>query len=142
MKVDGVVIPRNFKLLEELEKSEKGLGEMSISFGLVDADDLFLTNWNGTILGPPGTYHESRLYEVRVHCSENYPDEPPEVSFMSRINMRCVDQQTGQVIKRKLNTLNNWQRCYGIENVLVALRQEMASSTNRKLPQPPENARF
>lgn len=47
-------MPRNFKLLEELEKSEKGHGDMSISFGLVDSGDTFLTDWNGGILGPPG----------------------------------------------------------------------------------------
>lgn len=47
-----VIVPRNFKLLEELEKSEKGLGDMAISFGLVDNGDTFLTDWNGGILGP------------------------------------------------------------------------------------------
>ena len=49
-----VVVPRNFKLLEELEKSEKGHGEMSISFGLADPGDTFLSDWNGGILGPVG----------------------------------------------------------------------------------------
>lgn len=27
---------------------------MSVSLGLVDPDDIFLTEWNGSILGPPG----------------------------------------------------------------------------------------
>jgi hypothetical protein len=51
---ETVIVPRNFKLLEELEKSEKGHGDMSISFGLVDSGDTFLTDWNGGILGPGG----------------------------------------------------------------------------------------
>jgi hypothetical protein len=49
-----VIVPRNFKLLEELEKSEKGHGDMSISFGLQDPGDTFLSDWNGGILGPVG----------------------------------------------------------------------------------------
>lgn len=49
-----VIAPRNFKLLEELEKSEKGHGDMSISFGLQDPGDTFLSDWNGGILGPVG----------------------------------------------------------------------------------------
>lgn len=51
---ETVIIPRNFKLLEELEKSEKGHGDMTLSFGLVDSGDTFLSDWNGGILGPVG----------------------------------------------------------------------------------------
>ena len=51
---ETVIVPRNFKLLEELEGSEKGHGDMSISYGLVDPGDTFLKEWNGGILGPHG----------------------------------------------------------------------------------------
>jgi hypothetical protein len=63
-----VVVPRNFKLLEELERSEKGHGEMSISFGLADPGDTFLSDWNGGILGPVGVsfcYRVKRMHERR-----------------------------------------------------------------------------
>ena len=37
-----------------MEHSEKGTGDMSVSMGLVDPDDIFLSEWNGSILGPHG----------------------------------------------------------------------------------------
>ena len=56
---DTVIVPRNFKLLDELEKSEKGTGSMAVSFGLSDPEDLLLSRWNGTILGPAGVRDRS-----------------------------------------------------------------------------------
>jgi len=65
---ETVIIPRNFKLLEELEGSEKGHGDMAISYGLVDPGDTFLREWNGGILGPPGVSPLFLYWHLEITC--------------------------------------------------------------------------
>lgn len=45
--------------MDELEKGEKGIGDGTCSYGLTDGDDMLMSNWNGTILGPG---HVSQIY--------------------------------------------------------------------------------
>ncbi|WVZ87750.1 hypothetical protein U9M48_034340 [Paspalum notatum var. saurae] len=138
----SVVVPRNFRLLEELERGEKGIGDGTVSYGMDDGDDIFMRSWTGTIIGPLNSVHEGRIYQLKLLCDKDYPDKPPTVRFHSRINLACVHPDTGLVQPNKLHLLSNWHRDYTMEHVLTHLKKEMAAPHNRKLLQPPEGTFF
>lgn len=128
-------------MLEELEKGEKGLGAQSISYGLTNQDDITMTYWNGTILGPPHSTHENRIYSLNIVCGLDYPDKPPKVTFVSKINLPCVDAK-GNVVASDFDILQHWKRLYTMETILLELRKSMASASNKKLAQPAEGTTY
>ncbi|TKA42758.1 Ubiquitin-conjugating enzyme spm2 [Friedmanniomyces endolithicus] len=138
----GAKVPRNFRLLEELEKGEKGLGAEACSYGLDEGDDLLMTNWNGTILGPPHSVHENRIYSLKIHCGADYPDRPPEVTFISKVNLPCVDARNGRVDLTRMPNIATWKRDFTMETILIEIRRFMAAASNKKIPQPPEGTNF
>ncbi|XP_047329757.1 ubiquitin-conjugating enzyme E2 variant 1C-like [Impatiens glandulifera] len=138
----SVVVPRNFRLLEELERGEKGIGDGSVSYGMDDADDIYMRSWTGTILGPHNSVHEGRIYQLKLFCDKDYPNKAPTVRFYSRVNMTCVNPDNGLVEPKKFGVLGNWQHECSMEDILTQLRKEMANSHNRRLVQPPEGTYY
>lgn len=59
-------VPRNFRLLDELEKGEKAEAA-AYSYGLADRDDRFMYNWDATITVPPAGVRRAKvLHFLRI----------------------------------------------------------------------------
>merc|ERR1711963_380239 len=43
------------------------------------------------------TSFENRMYQLRIRCGEYYPQKSPDVRFLTKINMTCVDKDSGIV---------------------------------------------
>ena len=129
-------MPRTFRLFEELQRGEKGLGDQSCSYGLTNGDDRDFINWNGTIVGPANTNFDSRIYFLEIVCGMDYPAAAPTVRFTTKVNIPSVNAANGVVDKAKFALFKSWKDEYNLETILVALRKEM--SQNKSLPQPAE----
>jgi ubiquitin-conjugating enzyme E2 variant len=135
-----VEVPRNFRLLEELEAGEKAQDlPANISFGLFDAADATLSTWVGSILGHPGSRFDGRMVTVKIYCGDNYPKVAPIVTFISRVNLPFVDG-TGGIILNHFPLLKNWKRETKIVQILSEISNLMQKHGN--LSQPPDGQNY
>ena len=125
------LVPRTFRLLAESEKEGDGL----VTYGLKDPNDNTFTHWNGSILLDDG-----RFFELQLECDQDYPQKPPKVKFVTKVNLPCVDP-TGKIKPGSLSILSNWNRDCTLESYLKAIRDELKNNLG-KYPQPPEGSRF
>ena len=136
----AIEVPRNFRLLEELEVGEKNQDLPSgISFGLEDQSDSTLTNWVGSILGNPNTHFANRLIEIHFSCGPSYPKQPPTIRFRDKVNLPFVDPH-GNIIPSQLPCMANWQPSTTILKILEEIQSQMKKYGHN--PQPPEGQKY
>lgn len=140
----AVIVPRNFALMDELDKCEKGniTGDGLISYGLADGNDMTLTHWTAMIVGPENTPLDGRIISLLISCGQEYPERPPTVRFTSKVNLTCVNQGNGMVDINKVPCLSGWHRQCTMEKLLLELRNEMRHPNNKRLQQPPDGSNF
>ena len=100
-----------------------------------DPEDIFLTRWSCSIIGPQGTAFDNRFYSLTVVCTDQYPHAPPVVTFQTRINHASVNQSTGELDVRDVLKPGAWESltpqptieavrrcCFVLQCMLVAMR--------------------
>ena len=77
-----------------------------------------------------------------MFVGETYPMQPPQITFLNKINMPGVNPTTGVVDPHSFSVLKNWDKKYTLMDALKGIRKEMESSSFKKLPQPEEGSIF
>ncbi len=108
-------IPRSFRLLEELERAEKGQVDGTISYGLEVEDDVDLVHWVASVMDRNGD-----LLSLKLECGPEYPSKPPKVFFVNRLDNKFV-LPDGQV-NGNFGMLKDWNSSYTIEKLLRGIR--------------------
>lgn len=97
-----------------------------------------IMTWNAVIFGPDGTPWEGGTFKLELKFTEDYPNKPPNVKFVTKLFHPNV-YANGQICLDILQ--NNWSPCYDIAAVLTSI-QSLLTDPNPKSPANVEAAKL
>jgi len=104
-KTMACVVPRNFKLLAELEEGEKGGGPGYISCGIQNPEnpDIYFHHWHATIIPDHNSALRDHIFSLFIFVPDEYPSVPPTFTFQGITPVHKSVGATGAVNPSALN---------------------------------------
>ena len=70
-----------------------------------------------------GGHIGDRMYGVKIQCGPGYPDDPPQITFINKVAIPCVDHK-GRVNFKKIPEFE-WSRDSYLFQALLNVRKAM-----------------
>nr|CAG4635811.1 EOG090X0GZZ [Artemia franciscana] len=114
--------PARRRLMTDLKRLQEDPPD-SVS-GAPTENDIMI--WNAVISGPYETLHEGGIFELTLEFTEEYPNEPPTVKFVSEMFHPNI-YNNGKICLDILR--DRWSPAYDVPAILVSI-QSLLSDPN------------
>ena len=101
--------------MKDLKKIQDETADESIT-AIPDEETIF--KWTAIIFGPEDTEWDGGVFKLRMNFSDQYPNKPPEVQFVTK----CFHPNVYNDGKICLDILqNNWSPVYDVQSILISI---------------------
>eukprot|EP00929_Paragymnodinium_shiwhaense_P113836 TRINITY_DN82120_c0_g1_i1.p1 TRINITY_DN82120_c0_g1~~TRINITY_DN82120_c0_g1_i1.p1 ORF type:complete len:202 (-),score=45.01 TRINITY_DN82120_c0_g1_i1:218-823(-) len=135
MSAKAAIRPRELKRLEKELQDIRALSKDSqVSADSVEGD---LTHWKGHLKGPDGTPYAGGKFSIDIAIPADYPYNPPQMKFDTKIWHPNISSQTGAICLDVLG--KEWSPALTIRTALLSI-QALLSAPEPDDPQDAEVA--